>query len=80
MLRRLISTLLVLFVLYLLSTGPVHRLEKKGVVPQSFYETFYRTPVASLETVPAVGPLLRRYIVWCTNTPIPGLTGRTKDK
>ena len=74
MLSRLFSTLLFLSVLYLLSAGPMHRLEAKGTVPHRFYDTFYQKPVATLETVPVAGPLLHRYIDWCTQTPIPEIS------
>ncbi len=64
MLSRLLGTLFALFVIYLLSTGPVLYLEHQGKIPHAFYDQVYRTPVASLEKIPVAGPLLHSYIEW----------------
>ena len=64
MVRRLLSTLLILSVLYLLSTGPVRHFDHQGQIPHSIYRNFYQGPVATLERIPVAGPLLHRYIAW----------------
>jgi len=64
MLSRLLGTLFVLFVIYLLSTGPVLYLEHQGKIPHSITDPLYHKPVASLEKTPVAGPALHSYIEW----------------
>ncbi len=64
MLHRLLATLFTLFVIYLLSTGPVIYLDHEGRLPHIFCRQLYHTPVASLEKIPLAGPLLHSYIAW----------------
>ena len=61
---KLIATLTLLILAYLLSTGPMLRLEHKGVISQRFYIRYYLCPINGLEKIPVTGPLLRAYIIW----------------
>ena len=64
MARGIVSTLMVLAVAYLLSTGPAFRLAIQDKIPGWVYVDFYATPTEWLGHIPVAGPLLNRYIIW----------------